>query len=285
MASRFWVGGTGNLDGSTTTHIAATSNGAGGASYPGSGDTLTLDANSGGGTVTVTAAHTIQSLTMGAFTGTFDNSGNHNFAFSANTGLNYSGSGTRTITLGSATYTFTGVGTSIINGATQTNLTLSSSSANLVFTATTASQRALSVGSGATFGSITVNANSSGGSFNLNAGLAAITFGSLTVATPNAIIIPNGVTTTVTDAINIAGAGFADLVSFYNSAVGGTGTISSANNGTFDWCAFRDIAFAGGGTFTADNAIDLKHNSGITLNAPSAGAAGGAHIIGGTVVR
>jgi hypothetical protein len=55
-ASRFWVGGTGNWDASDTTHWAASSGGGGGASVPGSGDTVTLDGSSGGGTVTVTAA-------------------------------------------------------------------------------------------------------------------------------------------------------------------------------------------------------------------------------------
>ena len=52
MASRFWVGGTGTWDASDTTHWATASNGAGGASVPGSSDAVTFDASSGGGTVT-----------------------------------------------------------------------------------------------------------------------------------------------------------------------------------------------------------------------------------------
>ena len=43
MASRFWVGGTANWDGTTTTHWASTSGGGGGASVPTSADDVTFD--------------------------------------------------------------------------------------------------------------------------------------------------------------------------------------------------------------------------------------------------
>lgn len=54
MASRFWVGGTGNT--SDTAHWAATSGGAGGQTVPTSSDTATFDSSSGTGTVTVDVA-------------------------------------------------------------------------------------------------------------------------------------------------------------------------------------------------------------------------------------
>src|SRR5664279_4415437 len=67
MAARFWVGGTGNWDASTTTHWAATSNGAGGQSVPGSADDVTFDASSGTAfTCTVTAAANANTLTFGS---------------------------------------------------------------------------------------------------------------------------------------------------------------------------------------------------------------------------
>src|SRR5689334_24115345 len=104
MASRFWVGGTGTWDSSDTTHWAATSGGAGGQSVPGSGDTVTFDGSSGGGTVTLNFGGTItvQSITMGAFTGTWDNSVNNNDITVTASGSCFSGSGsgTRTIKLG-----------------------------------------------------------------------------------------------------------------------------------------------------------------------------------------
>lgn len=62
MATRFWVGGTGTWDGSTTTNWAATSGGAGGASAPAVGDIVILDSNSGVGTITRAAGQTCGSL-------------------------------------------------------------------------------------------------------------------------------------------------------------------------------------------------------------------------------
>lgn len=58
-ATRFWVGGTGPWDGTTTTHWAASSGGAGGQTVPTSSDTVTFDTNSGTGTVTLTSAASV----------------------------------------------------------------------------------------------------------------------------------------------------------------------------------------------------------------------------------
>src|SRR3989338_7367835 len=52
MASRFWVGGTGNW--SDTAHWSDTSGGGAGADVPVAADAVTIDANSGSGTVTIT---------------------------------------------------------------------------------------------------------------------------------------------------------------------------------------------------------------------------------------
>lgn len=58
MATRYWVGGSGNWDATSTTNWAATSGGASGASAPTSADDVIFDANSNTGTtafaVTVT---------------------------------------------------------------------------------------------------------------------------------------------------------------------------------------------------------------------------------------
>jgi hypothetical protein len=55
MSNRYWVGGTGTWDGSSTTHWSATSGGSSGASVPTSVDDVFFDSNSGlsGGTVTL----------------------------------------------------------------------------------------------------------------------------------------------------------------------------------------------------------------------------------------
>lgn len=67
MADRYWVGGTGNWDASSTTHWSATSGGSGGASVPTSADNVIFDTNSNpsGYTVTITAAANCLNLTVG----------------------------------------------------------------------------------------------------------------------------------------------------------------------------------------------------------------------------
>lgn len=119
MASRFWVGGTGTWDAADTTHWAATSGGAGGQSVPGSADTVTFDGSSGGGTITLGYDPTVISITMGAFTGTFDAS---TFSPTMNT-FSGTGTGTRTIDMGSGTWTLKGNNATIWALGTITNLT------------------------------------------------------------------------------------------------------------------------------------------------------------------
>ena len=60
MADRYWVGGTGTWDGTSTTNWSASSGGSSGASVPTSADNVFFDANSnvGTGAFTVTMATT-----------------------------------------------------------------------------------------------------------------------------------------------------------------------------------------------------------------------------------
>lgn len=72
MANRYWVGGSGTWDASSTTHWSATSGGSGGASVPGSADIANFDANSGGGVVTLSAGGSVPSgFKSTGFTGNF----------------------------------------------------------------------------------------------------------------------------------------------------------------------------------------------------------------------
>jgi hypothetical protein len=72
-----------------------------------------------------------------------------------------------------------------------------------------------------------------------------------------------------------------DPIGFTSATVSTAVTMSSANNGTFTWCAFRDMAFSGGGTFSATNSFDLGENSGITITGPVVGGSSGGRVIGG----
>jgi hypothetical protein len=98
MANRYWVGGTGDWDGTAGTKWATTSGGAGGSAVPTSADTVFFDANSGANTVTIGAGTAICStLTMTGFTGTL--------AFGTNS-IDIAGTGT--IYTGATTFTVTG---------------------------------------------------------------------------------------------------------------------------------------------------------------------------------
>jgi hypothetical protein len=72
MANRYWVGGDGTWDTTSTTNWSDTSGGAGGASVPTSGDVAIFNASSGGGTITLGATVDCLTINLTGFTGTFD---------------------------------------------------------------------------------------------------------------------------------------------------------------------------------------------------------------------
>lgn len=273
MASRFWVGGTGTWDSSTTTNWAASSGGAGGQSVPGSSDTVTFDGSSGGGTVTLNfgGTITIQSLTLGSFTGTFDNSvNNNNFTITANGAcFVVSGSGTRTIKLGSATYTLNNTTGPTYTASNTTGLTLQASSATIAFTGA-AAVKSFTGGNSQTYGTVSFAASTGSGRC-----LPANTFttGTLTVTAPNLLVLGSGVTTTVSTTLNLAGSSGSEI-GVVSDVFGSTATMAIPAAQTATWCAFRDVTFSGN-TLTATSSFDLGHNSGVTISAPSGGGGSG----------
>lgn len=275
MASRFWVGGTGTWDSSTTTNWAASSGGAGGQSVPGSGDTVTFDGSSGGGTVTLNFGGTItvQSITMGAFTGTWDNSVNNNNITVTNSGNAFSGSGsgTRTIKLGTATYTLSSTSAPVWNFTTVTGLTLLASSATIAFTGGAAT-KTINPGNGTTYGTVTFSASSGAGRAALGVG-AASTFGTLTVTAPNHLSLASSSVVTVSTALNLVGSS-SNQIGVACDTVGTQGSMGIPSSQTASWCAFRDVAFTGN-TLTASNSFNLGNNSGVTITAPSGGGGSG----------
>lgn len=71
MANRYWVGGTGNWDGSNTSNWSDTSGGSSGASVPTSADDVFFDANSGSGTATLASTPAYcRNLNLTGYTGT-----------------------------------------------------------------------------------------------------------------------------------------------------------------------------------------------------------------------
>lgn len=73
--TRYWVGGAGTWNNSSTTNWSATSGGASGASVPGTGDTVVFNASSGTGTVTIASTATCAFITCTAASGSLVFSG------------------------------------------------------------------------------------------------------------------------------------------------------------------------------------------------------------------
>lgn len=267
-ASRFWVLGTASWTAINTTNWAASTGAAGGQTVPGSADTVTFDGSSGGGTVTVNFGGTItvQSITCGAFTGTLDFSANNNsVTLSAAGGFSGSGAGTRTINLGNGTWTLSATSASWIM-TTTTGLTFNANSSTIAFSSVSTSLQRNFGGGGLTYNIVTFG-NNGGSGGNINISLAN-TFATLNIIAPNYVTFPNGVTTTVTNAMSSAGSSGSEI-GLACATAGGTATISSANNHALSWYGIRDMAFTGGGTPTATSSFDLGHNSGITITAPA----------------
>lgn len=268
MASRFWVGGTGTWDSSTTTHWSATTGGAGGAAVPTSADTVTFDGSSGGGTVTVNFGGTItvQSITCGAFTGTLDFSANNNsVTLSASGGMSGSGSGTRTINLGNGTWTLnnaTGGGATIWDFSTTTGLTFNANSSIIALTGDIANGTARGFNGNLTYSTITISAQTGGGVTSFASAFTATTF---TVTGANNVLLSANITITT---LNLNGTSTGQI-GLRSGTVGTARTITVTTlNAT--WVALKDITGSG----TATNSFDLGHNSGFTAITAPASASG-----------
>ena len=120
MSARFWVGGTGNWS-DNTNHWATSSNGSPGAALPTTLDTVTFDANSGGGTATLdqNTAAPLGTFTTSFYTGTLDLNG---YTITTNSFVS-TGSGTRTIKFSGGQLTLPSTG-SVMNMGAATNLTI-----------------------------------------------------------------------------------------------------------------------------------------------------------------
>lgn len=102
MANRFWVGGSGTWDTTSTANWSATTGGAPGASAPGAADIAAFDANSGAGTVTLGENVTVFRCTWNTFAGSFQPS-----TFE----INCAGDGATALWIGGTTATFLAIPT------------------------------------------------------------------------------------------------------------------------------------------------------------------------------
>jgi hypothetical protein len=243
--------------------------GAGGASVPGSVDTVTFDGSSGGGTVTVNTTVNTLTITMGAFTGTLDFSANNNNVtcpvFSG------SGTGTRTLNMGNGTWTITGgsAGT-VFDMTTTTGLTFACNSSTLAFSATGSNQNRTWQTGGLTYNAVSIAESNTSREFIIAGNNATIT--TLTLTAPLHVISNAAITTNITNAFAFAGTAYNNVILMIGGTQGTVWTISVASGTpTFAWCALKSITCSGGATFTATNSFDLKANTGVTITGPSGG--------------
>jgi hypothetical protein len=182
MANRYWVGGTGTWDSTSTTNWSATSGGASGASAPTSADTVTFDANSGtAATVTVASTATASACTINTADINLSLSGSPTItgAVTLTTGtltLNSStftcgsfvsnNSNARTIAFGTGSFAITGNNTTVWACSTITGLSVSGSrTVNLTYSGAVGT-RALANGA----------SEAAAFDFNVSAGSDIITF-------------------------------------------------------------------------------------------------------------
>lgn len=205
MAARFWVGGSGTWDGSSTANWAATSGGASGASAPVAADTVTFDSLSGTGTCTTAAGATCTSVTLNSST------------VGLTLGASLTIGGTFTLTLGTVTLqTFTLTGTAFLSSNVNAR-TIAFGTGNITVTAGSATVWNTDTSTNLTVtGTPVVNATYSGA-----VGTRTLIFGSTAAPTEANSISIN--ITAGSDALTMYGAGFRDV-----NLTGFTGTWGTA---------------------------------------------------------
>jgi len=179
MASRYWVGGTGTWNSSSTANWAATSGGAPGASAPVAADSVFFDANSGAGTCTTSGAlscatvnmtSTTLGLTLGAnltLTGAFTLSAStlslQSFTLSSSI-MTTTGTTARGIAFGTGSLTLTGNNATVWNADNMTNFTVTGTpTVNATYSGSTGTRTFNFGNSGAPGEANTININISAG--------------------------------------------------------------------------------------------------------------------------
>lgn len=248
MADRYWVGGTGTWNTTSTTNWSASSGGASGASVPTASDNVFFDQNTTY-TVTLTGALACLSLNVSQGTVTFTSSGTlavsgsftikTGTVWSANGAITFNATSSQTITTNgvtlSAAITINGVGGTFAlgsaltcGGLTLTEGTFSTSASNYNLT-----------------GNITISANSNTKQLDLNA--STVTSGFANNSTGNFTLNEGTSTIVLASTRSITG----NAETFYN--------ISATNFGTFGSPYVNGLSINGStfnnGTFNASDAL------------------------------
>lgn len=193
MATRYWVGGTGTWDASSTANWATTSGGASGASAPVAADTVIFDSLSGTGTCTTASGSTCTTATLNSSTLALTLGANHtmagtftlisgtlslgSFTLSCNI-FSSSNSNTRIIAFGTGNITLIGNNTAIWNTNVFTNLSITgTSTVNCTYAGSTGTRTITCNPSGAE--SLAISFNISAGTDTVTTGAGSMTFKNL----------------------------------------------------------------------------------------------------------
>lgn len=178
MANRYWVGGSGTWDSSTTTNWSASSGGAGGASAPVTGDAAIFDAGSDSGTgftVTLGTGAICNTLSISSLDFTMTLAGSANLTVSGTAATfpatNFTSTHTGTILMSATAGTFTGAGN------TFNNLTFSSTAIS-----------AVAIAGANTFNNLTITSRASDGIANFLLLANQIVSGTLTLGASNTAV-------------------------------------------------------------------------------------------------
>lgn len=281
-AVAFVATGTGSIygawDSSNTNNWVSTSGGTNyGQTVPGTADTATFDANSGGGTVTPSStAISLTSLTFGAFTnGTLDFSVNNpNVTISTLFSGTSAGTVTRALKMGGGVWTFGGGTSAQWNFVTTSGLSFTVGSSSIVWLpANTASSF---FGGGLTWGALTINANASTPSsmYQIEPGNSVNnTFASLTVNAPAVVRIRSGATQTFSGGITVNGSSFSNMVTFLTDGVSNAaGTMAVGATSNVAYTAWYGITGATN-AINATNSVSIGNVSSgtgtLSITAPS----------------
>ena len=151
MATRYWVGGTGTWDASSTTHWSTSSGGSSGASAPTSVDTVIIDSLSGTGTCTTASGATCAITTLNSST------------LGLTLGANLTMSGTFTLTLGTLSLSSNTLTCNIFSSNNSNTRSIIFSTGSITVTGSNATIWNTATGTGFSYtGTPTVNFNYSG---------------------------------------------------------------------------------------------------------------------------
>lgn len=275
MASRYWVGGTANWDGTAGTKWATTSGGVGGAAVPTASDDVFFDGSSGTGTVTISAAATCLNLDFTGFTGTL--AGTSTLAISGNltlaTGMTRTYNGVITFNATSGTKTIN------TNGITLSRAITFNGSGG-TFQLTSALTLVGSGGGGATLTLTAGTFDANGylvtidGTGNSNSSITgAFTFASLTYtgAASTASNLALSANITVTGTLTLNGNSSTNR-SLLQSTVKGTQRTITAATVSAQYLDIQDISGAGAASWDLSAITGLSGdcggNSNITFTSP-----------------